>query len=88
VGVVALRREAPEHLGEMPRIGGHPTLEEDAEAIDAYENEPIIWMAANDYLSETRSPRSRRRRWPRVAAWAPTRSGSDPLGPIWPAGGR
>jgi hypothetical protein len=29
-----------------------PTLEEDAEAIDEFENEPIIWMAANGYLTE------------------------------------
>jgi hypothetical protein len=41
----------PEHLGEMPMMLDHPTLEEDAEAIDEYENEPIVWMAANGHLT-------------------------------------
>jgi hypothetical protein len=41
----------PKHLGEMPMMADHPTLEEeDAEAIDAYENEPIIWMAERGHL--------------------------------------
>jgi hypothetical protein len=34
----------------MPMMADHPTLEEDAEAIDAYENEPIIWMAEHGHL--------------------------------------
>jgi hypothetical protein len=41
----------PKHLGEMPMMLDHPTLEEDAEAIDEFENEPIIWMAANGHLT-------------------------------------
>jgi hypothetical protein len=34
----------------MPMMLDHATLEEDAEAIDAYEIEPVVWMAAQGYL--------------------------------------
>ena len=40
----------PKHLGEMPMMLDHPTLEEDAEAIDAYEIEPVVWMAEHGHL--------------------------------------
>ena len=36
----------------MPMMLDHPTLEEDAEAFDQYENGPAVWMAANGHLTE------------------------------------
>jgi hypothetical protein len=43
------------HLGDEPMMLDHPTLEEDAKAFDAYENEPIIWMATNGHLDRGRA---------------------------------
>jgi hypothetical protein len=41
----------PEHLSDYPPSRGG-TIEEQAEALDAYELEPITWMAAHGHLTD------------------------------------